>query len=87
MWRVKRWILVRLELLMLRFLMRLVTEGVYHFRYVAEEDLIKRMKVERDWGEFDGLVYRREIKGKYSGRHVKVFVWRDNLQRFWIEWI
>ncbi len=87
-WKGIGWVLARLELFMLRFLVRTVASGVYYLKYATEEDLIKLMRVEMDWDEFDGLIYRREIEGIFYGKLIRVYVWSSHpcIWRVWVRW-
>jgi len=82
-------ILSKVEVLFVLRMIRILAEGCYYFRHASSEDFEKYIGVEEVEEEFDGLVYRRIVKGTYADKLIQLYTWSCGISiaRCWIEWV
>ena len=82
-------ILSKVEIWFVLKLIGILAEGCYYLRYASSEDFEKCIKVRDAEEEFDGLVYRRTVRGTYGGKLIQLHVWSCGISivRCWIEWM
>ena len=82
-------ILSKIEVWFVLRMIRILAKGCYYFRHANSRDLEKYLKVEEVEDEFDGLVYRKIVKGTYANKLVRLYTWSCGISivRCWIEWV
>lgn len=81
--------LSKIEIWFILRMIRILAKGCYYFRHASSEDLEKYLEVKEVEEEFDGLVYRKIIKGTYADKLIWLCTWSCGISiiRCWIEWV
>lgn len=79
----------RLEVLFVLRLMKLLSEGCYHFRFAEIEDFVKYLEDAEVEEDSDGLTYLKTIRGFYEDKFVELNLWSCGISvvRSWIRWM
>jgi len=82
-------ILSKIEVKFVLRMIRILARGCYYFRYASSEDLERYLRIEEVEEEFDGLIYRKIVRGSYADKLVWLCTWSSGISvvRCWIEWI